>query len=171
MKSKKLKVLGRNRAFKSHIDWLAERYEQEIHKPNDLRLEFPHWHESDTRAKALAALKADPSALAEGQALEAEYASNPDSEANAFMAELSQFAEAARTLGIGKANIAIALTQILNEFLIEGRTPKGLPAIRGWKDISTILHTIAIAESSLELWAECIGFNKIRHLIQISSDE
>lgn len=155
MKSRKLGILGHRKAFRRQLDWFAERNAQATSKANHLQLEFPNWHESASRAEVLAMFKDDSSPSVEDVAL----------------AELSHFTEGLRTLGIGQANIAIALTQILNEYLIEGRTPRGLPPIRDWKDINTILRNIALAEASIELWGQAIGFDRIRELIEVSGGE
>jgi len=155
MKSKKLAALGKNVLIQSQINWLAEKSSIDS-KENSLKLEFPDWHESKARRIGSQAESVEPNQLTYK-----ELALN----------EVGCYAETARTLGIGKANIAIALTQLLNEYLTDGRSTRGLPPINNWADVIVVLRAIGIAEDSTELWAQAIGFDKIRELMVVDWDD
>lgn len=139
--------MGRRKALKPQIDWLTGQNQTATTKENRLQATFPDWLDS-LKAEKLA--DEDPIDQAEAQK------------------ELRQYIAAARASGQGQANIAIALTQILTECLAGECDMEGVPPIRDWNDVATILRAITAANLGMaEFWGTAIGIHKIKDLIEI----
>ena len=142
MKSRKLIELGRRRALSSKLACLNQGEQISVVRPNQIKMALPKWLEALERDNA------QPVSPVEAEK------------------ELNEFVGAARTIGKGQANIAIALTQVLIESLSGECDIEGIPPICEWSDITAILRAISSAEVGMDAWAQAIGVDKVIEMIE-----
>ena len=147
MKSKKLTNLGRRKALEPQLNWLTGKDEALPIRTNQIKDAFPDW-------------------------LEALNQSGAENRSNAAAkADVCEFIGAARAIGKGHTNIAIALTQILAESLHGNGNIEGVPPIHNWNDVTAILRAISSAELGMDLWAKAAGVDKILDIVHVQENE
>lgn len=145
MKSKKLMQLGRRKALQSQLSVLTSG--TPATKPNQIELAFPDWIQAMNRN--------EDGSISPGQAKK----------------DVGDLVGVSKAIGKGQANIAIALTQILNDCLTGECDTEGIPPIKDWSDILVILRAIAATNLGIELWSVAANIDGVLDIVDAESNQ
>ena len=137
--------LGRRKALQSQLSVLTSG--SPATKPNQIELAFPGWIEAMNRN--------------EDGSISAEQAKK----------DVGDLVGVSKAIGKGQANVAIALTQILNDCLVGECNTEGIPPIKDWGDILVILRAISATNSGIELWSVAANIDGVLDIVDAESNQ